>query len=45
MDTIDKNIESAKTIHSDFYISNDMFQISKEKILPGHGKSYQTKSN
>ena len=33
MDTIDKNIESAKTIHSDFYISNDMFQISKEKIF------------
>ena len=33
METIDKNIESAKTIHSDFYISNEMFQISKEKIF------------
>ena len=33
METINKNIESARTIQSDFYISNDMFQISKEKIF------------
>ncbi len=33
METINENIEIARTIQSDFYTSNDMFQISKEKIF------------
>ena len=42
METIDKNIEIARTIQSDFYISNEMFQISKEKIF---ARSWQILSN
>ena len=45
METINENIESKKTIHSDFYISNEMFQISKEKIFARSGKFYQTTIN